>query len=64
MINGRKYTENEIDSVFKTADFGMRKSHKDELRRQLFAEDELSEDEVLAAAGGIKEPEDPVNKPK
>ena len=66
MTRGKNFTENEIDSLFRTAAFGMRKSHKDELRNRLFSvdEDELSEDEVLAAAGGNKEPDVPVDKLK
>lgn len=47
----------DIDRLFRTADFGIRSSHKDELRMRLFSgsEDELSEDELMAAAGGTKE---------
>lgn len=56
------FTENDIDRLFRSADFGIRRSHKDELRRRLFAEagDELSEDELFAAAGGDKKPDNPV----
>ena len=50
------FNENDIDAVFRRADFGMRGSHKDELQRQLFqeSESELSEDELFEAAGGLK----------
>ncbi len=56
------FTENDMDRLFRMANFGIRSIHKEELRRSLFAfsEDELSEDELLAAAGGDKKPDDPV----
>ena len=51
------FKESDIDRIFRMADFGIRNSHKDELRMRLFSgsEDELSEDELMAAAGGTKE---------
>ena len=62
----RSYDENYIDRLFRDADLGMRLSHKEELRRRLFkdmnSEDELSEDELLAAAGGNRKPDDPLDK--
>ncbi|MCR5023636.1 MAG: hypothetical protein K6A90_04770 [Lachnospiraceae bacterium] len=55
----REYSENDIDKVFRKADFGIRQSHKDELYEELFCgtNDELSEDQLFAAAGGNKKPE-------
>ena len=65
-----RFTEKDKDRLFQAADFGMRRSHKDELQRRLFSnvelsgdndefsEDELSEDAVLEAAGGNKRPDD------
>ncbi len=63
MMEKKSFNENDIDAVFRRADFGMRGSHKDELQRQLFqeSESELSEDELFEAAGGLKKQEDTVD---
>lgn len=55
----KEYSENNIDTVFRKADFGIRQSHKDQLYAELFSgmSDELSEDQLFAAAGGNKKPE-------
>ena len=55
-MDERRLDEKDIDRIFRTAAFGMRSSHKEELKRRLFTaqgeEDELSEDELFSAAGG------------
>ncbi len=55
-MSKKMFGENDMDILFRTADFGIRNSHKDELRRRLFSgsEDELSEEELFSAAGGNK----------
>ncbi len=39
----KRYSENDIDRLFRIADFGIRRSHKDELGKRIFetAEEEL-----------------------
>ena len=51
LMSKRIFGENDMDRLFRVADFGIRNSHKNELRRRLFAgcEDELSEEELTAA---------------
>ncbi len=62
----KRYSENDIDRLFRIADFGIRRSHKDELGKRIFetAEEELSEEELYVAAGGNKEPDEPAQAPR